>query len=444
MLGVRFFFSFLFFFFYLFFLACIKKNMPAVVIGIILIIVVLLSSISYVIVTEVHRTGRTTTTTTKTATTSTPTATTDGSSEEATDSSSSEEATDSSSSEAATNNTTPYVQTQFDPALVLPITTTANATKRLLTLTDVPAGTYDVYTTANMDLTSGLDAQRYGSADVDRLYNTLSIETTASTQTQTGTGAASVLRINAGAYNTGAITHAGHLIFDAQNNADAWFIIRIQGAHTVAATASMSLRNQAQINNIFWIVEGALTLADTAHVIGNYLVKDAITLTAKANLQGRLCRYDNTDGAITLGTTANLSIPTGPLPSFALGALREFVVFNRSGNITMPTSSMIPTGLIACGTGTKNAFGSASAKNFSEQVPTAKSITVIVKVSKNDTVVESTTRTIEFDVSTYVKMITVPVATQVTVVSMETIINAQVSTDDGHVIAVTDGLLMLY
>lgn len=142
-----------------------------------------------------------------------------------------------------------------------------------------------------------------------------------------------------GTYELGAASQlSGNLYLNAQGDSNAYFIIRIQGQMTSAANAKVHLVNGAQACNVYWLVEGAMTMATGTFIRGSFIVNNgAIILNSLDSLEGRLL---TTVGAITVnGISANIpkgcgSIAlTGPA-EFNMGELACYALFSKSGAVT--------------------------------------------------------------------------------------------------------------
>jgi hypothetical protein len=96
------------------------------------------------------------------------------------------------------------------------------------------------------------------------------------------------------------------LYLDAEGNAGAIFIIQINGALSTSAFSSVTLINAAQANNVYWVVQGAVTINNNSTFCGNIVCNNgAITLGTGVNLNGRAL---TTAGIInTTAMTANNS-----------------------------------------------------------------------------------------------------------------------------------------
>ncbi|WP_051664236.1 ice-binding family protein [Dyadobacter crusticola] len=102
----------------------------------------------------------------------------------------------------------------------------------------------------------------------------------------------------------------GTLILDAENDPNAIFIIKINGALSADATASILLANGAQIKNVYWQVNGAFTVAAGVAFVGTVINAGAISFESGASLSGRAL---STAGQITLNnntiSNAEVSLP---------------------------------------------------------------------------------------------------------------------------------------
>jgi hypothetical protein len=108
-----------------------------------------------------------------------------------------------------------------------------------------------------------------------------------------------------GVYSSSAAgSVAGTLILDAQNNPSAKFVFKFGGAFTTGAGVTIVLINGAQANSVYWIVEGAFSLAANITFKGTTIANGAISIGVGAQIHGKLLSIS---GAIsTYGT--NLSI----------------------------------------------------------------------------------------------------------------------------------------
>jgi hypothetical protein len=119
----------------------------------------------------------------------------------------------------------------------------------------------------------------------------------------------------------GAITTTGDLIFDAENDPNAVFIIRGGAAFSMAASIDVVLINGAQAKNIFWRIVGAVSLGADAYLQGTVLGLSTFGFGAGAAIKGRvLCGgagstvamaasdIESPDPGITITLIANVSL----------------------------------------------------------------------------------------------------------------------------------------
>lgn len=89
----------------------------------------------------------------------------------------------------------------------------------------------------------------------------------------------------------------GTVFLNAQDNVDAVFVIKINGAISTSTYASVVLQNGAQAKNVFWKIDGATSLNDYTNfkgtVIGN---NGAVILNTGVAVEGRVL---STSGGIT-------------------------------------------------------------------------------------------------------------------------------------------------
>ena len=99
------------------------------------------------------------------------------------------------------------------------------------------------------------------------------------------------------------------LYLNAQGNADAVFVIKINGALTTSVYAKVLLINGAQAKNVYWLVEGAVKINNYSEFCGTIIVNNAEIEIVNTGivLNGRAL---TTSGAITTGaiTTTMTSV----------------------------------------------------------------------------------------------------------------------------------------
>ena len=116
-----------------------------------------------------------------------------------------------------------------------------------------------------------------------------------------------------GTYKIGAAaTLASPVALDAEGDPDAVFVIQIVGAFGVTAgVGNVVLTNGAQSRNVFWIVEGAVSIGAGSHMEGTILGGAAITFGAGATINGRALA-GSAAGTVAMATTAISSVPGTP------------------------------------------------------------------------------------------------------------------------------------
>ncbi|MCB0707082.1 MAG: DUF3494 domain-containing protein, partial [Saprospiraceae bacterium] len=84
-----------------------------------------------------------------------------------------------------------------------------------------------------------------------------------------------------------ASTLEGDLILDGQCDPDAIFIIKIDGALATGVSSNVVLTNSASLCNVYWQINGAVSLGNNSVFRGTILANGAITLLEGATLFGR-------------------------------------------------------------------------------------------------------------------------------------------------------------
>ena len=96
---------------------------------------------------------------------------------------------------------------------------------------------------------------------------------------------------------SGATVFTNSLYLDAQNNANAVFVIKICGALSSSTYAKVILLNGAQAKNVYWIVNGAVDINDYSEFSGTIVCNNgAANVSTGAIIEGRLL---TTSGALT-------------------------------------------------------------------------------------------------------------------------------------------------
>jgi hypothetical protein len=96
---------------------------------------------------------------------------------------------------------------------------------------------------------------------------------------------------------TTATSLSGDIVFDGDDNPNALFIIKIDGALSVNGPFNITLTGGAQLKNIYWQVNGAFNLAAGLEFKGTVINAGAISLATGASITGRVL---STAGKISL------------------------------------------------------------------------------------------------------------------------------------------------
>jgi hypothetical protein len=109
---------------------------------------------------------------------------------------------------------------------------------------------------------------------------------------------------------SGAATFTDTLYLDAQGNADAVFVIQINGALSTSTYSKVSLMNGAQAKNVYWKIEGAVTINDYSTFRGTIICNNGAlgAINTGVEMDGRAL---TTDGALS---TAAITVIATDLP----------------------------------------------------------------------------------------------------------------------------------
>jgi len=145
--------------------------------------------------------------------------------------------------------------------------------------------------------------------------------------------------LNTGVYSiSGAATMNGILTLNAQGNANAVFIFQIQGSFSTGANAKVKLINGALACNVFWKVEGLVSMAAGTTMRGTVIANNAaIDMYAGDTLEGRALSTTgavNVDGVMAY-TPIGCGSPilTGPAPP-ALASTQCYTIFSSDGPVS--------------------------------------------------------------------------------------------------------------
>jgi hypothetical protein len=122
-----------------------------------------------------------------------------------------------------------------------------------------------------------------------------------------------------GVYYAGAaIANSGIMTLDGGGDPNAVFVFQVNGALNPAANSAVVLTDGAQASNVFWQVNGAVTIGASSSFSGNIMAEGAITVGLGSSIDGRALAA----GAVTLATnditTPDIVSFTSPTPTSAL------------------------------------------------------------------------------------------------------------------------------
>jgi hypothetical protein len=149
----------------------------------------------------------------------------------------------------------------------------------------------------------------------------------------------------------GAGTLTGNIDYDANNNPNAIFVIRVTTTITAAASATYTLSRGAQACNIFWVAGSTVAITGAGNVVGTYSSGTTGAAAALSSINGRLLAVA---GTIVLTTVSEFTVPTGT-SSLPMGVLNTFIAFSNAGAVTATALSLLNfTGDVGTGTAAGN------------------------------------------------------------------------------------------
>ena len=134
-----------------------------------------------------------------------------------------------------------------------------------------------------------------------------------------------------------AISLAGDITLDAQNNPNAVFIFQLDGALNVSSNSKVKLINGAQACNVFWMVNGSVTMNPEVTIQGTIITwQGVISMSAGDSLVGRAfainaaISVDETTINIPLGCgKPSLTGPASPI----LNSVECYALFSSNGPV---------------------------------------------------------------------------------------------------------------
>jgi hypothetical protein len=110
-----------------------------------------------------------------------------------------------------------------------------------------------------------------------------------------------------------ASTLNGNLILDGQGNSNAVFVFKINGAFSTTSLSTITLIDSALWSNIYWQINGAVSLEDGSVFVGTILANGAISLLESASLFGRALSIVGAislqNNIVTIGTQTSSPLP---------------------------------------------------------------------------------------------------------------------------------------
>jgi hypothetical protein len=179
--------------------------------------------------------------------------------------------------------------------------------------------------------------------------------------------------LTAGIYSISESASLNNILYlDGQGNANAEFIIKINGAFSTAALSEVVLLNDAKACNVFWKVEGLIDMASGTKMKGNLIANNgAIVMSSGVELEGRAL---STTGAVSVdGVLAFTPIgcgspvlngPTAP----NLATTSCYAVFSANGGVTNSGVSFI-TGDVGTNVGLTTGFQELNVTGFIHPIP---------------------------------------------------------------------------
>jgi len=144
--------------------------------------------------------------------------------------------------------------------------------------------------------------------------------------------------LTAGVYKVAGISSLSNTLYlNAAGNANAVFIFQLQAAFSASANAKIKLINGAQACNVFWKIEGAVTLSTAVSMKGTIVANNAaISMSTSDTLEGRAL---STAGAININgvlayTPVGCGSPVhrGPVAP-NLGTAACYVLLSGNGSV---------------------------------------------------------------------------------------------------------------
>jgi len=115
----------------------------------------------------------------------------------------------------------------------------------------------------------------------------------------------------------GEVTFTDTVYLNAQNNANAVFVIKVYGAFAASALSKVKLINGAQAKNVYWMVNGAIDLGNQCDFSGTIISQGAINITTGAMIHGRILNGVGAVGTASIAGIADM-IPSSCNPTVGI------------------------------------------------------------------------------------------------------------------------------
>jgi len=185
-------------------------------------------------------------------------------------------------------------------------------------------------------------------------------------------------------YIPAAATLNLNLVLNAQGNPNAVFIFQIQGPLSTSAASKVILVNGAVACNVFWKVEGLVSMAAGATMRGTIIAHNAaINMSANDTLEGRALSINGaiTTNAILAYTPIGCGSPvlTGPAAP-ALASTAAYGIFSSIGPVTNSGITYV-TGDVGTNSGLTTGFDSLDVAGMIHPIPDASTATCAIDLT---------------------------------------------------------------
>ncbi len=179
--------------------------------------------------------------------------------------------------------------------------------------------------------------------------------------------------INAGVYSIGSAASINlDLILNGQGNSNAVFIFQIQGPLSANASSKIKLINGTKACNVFWKVEGLVSIASGCSMKGTFIANNAaINMNTGDTLEGRAL---STAGAVTTDgvfayTPIGCGSPilNGPIAP-VLGSAACYAIFSGNGAVSNSGITFV-TGDVGTNVGLTTGFNLSNVTGSVHAIP---------------------------------------------------------------------------